>query len=71
MRMPRCRPVSTRRALLCTLFTHCTTVRDRISRLRQIVSHVLFVGCDPRRFFLFWGIKMRVMRRRWTSLLLC
>ena len=53
MRMRRYRPVSTRRAVLCTLFTHCTTVRGRISRLKRKLSDVLFVGCDPWRFFLF------------------
>ena len=39
--MRRYRPVSTRTAFLCKLFTHCTTVRGRVSRFERKVSKLL------------------------------
>ena len=55
MRMRRYGPVGTRPVCLHNLFTHCTTFRSRISRLKRKVSDVLFGGCDPQRRILFWG----------------
>ena len=55
MRMRCYGPVDTSPFFVHNLFTHCTTVRSRISRLKRKVSDVFIGGCVPHRLFLFWG----------------